>query len=86
MEPSRLIAELDDEADTFGAISEATWRKHRHTLRYEIAQAARLHAALAKLAKMVGHYTYSRENREALAEANKVLSEYQPAVEPPTDE
>jgi hypothetical protein len=43
-------------------------------------------AALAKLTKMVSHYTYSRENREALAEANKVLSEYQPAVEPPTDE
>jgi hypothetical protein len=86
METPNLIAALDDDAETFGAISEATWRKHRHAIRYELARVHKLHAALDKLSKMLSHYTYSRENREALAEARKVLSECQPEVEPPTDE
>ena len=86
MESPRLIAELDDDAETFGAISAATWFKHRNPIRHRLAQTERLHDALADLTKMLSHYTYSRENREALAKAREVLSQYQPAVEPTTDD
>ena len=86
MEPTRLIAELDDDAETFGAISADTWFKHRHLIRHQLAQADKLHSALAGLAKMLEHYVYSRENREALARAREVLSQYQPPVEPAPDE
>jgi len=86
MEPTRLIAELDDDAETFGAISADTWFKQRNPIRHRLAQTERLHDALADLTKMLSHYTYSRENREALAKAREVLSQYQPAVEPTTDD
>lgn len=86
MEPSRLIAELDDDAETFGAISAATWFKHRNPIRHRLAQADKLHEALEGLSNMLSHYVYSRENREALARAREVLSQYQPPVEPAPDE
>lgn len=86
MDTSRLIAELDDDAETFGAISAATWFKHRNPIRHRLAQADKLHDALAGLTKMLEHYTYTRENREALARAREVLSQYQPPVEPAPDE
>ena len=86
MDTPRLIAELDDDAETFGAISSTTWFKHRNTIRHRLAQTDKLHDALDGLTKMLGHYTYSRENREALAKAREVLSQYQPPVEPATDE
>ncbi len=86
VESPRLIAELDDDAETFGAISADTWFKHRNKIRHEIAHTARLYEAVQKFEKMLSHYVYSRENRETLAFARKVLSEYQPPVEPAPDE
>ena len=85
-----MIAELDDEAETFGAISEGTWLKHRHRVRREISQAAKLAKALEGLAKMLSHYTYAKENRDALAFAKATLAEYAgskpPEVENPTND
>ena len=86
MESPRLIAELDDDAETFGAVSSATWFKHRNTIRHRLAQADKLYDALAGLTDRLAHYTYTRENREALAKAREVLSQYQPPVEPAPDE
>lgn len=86
MESPRLIAELDDEAETFGAISSTTWFKHRNTIRHRLAQTDNLYDALDGLAKMLSHYVYSRENREALAKAREVLSKYEPPAERPANE
>jgi len=56
MEPTRLIAELDDDAETFGAISADTWFKHRNPIRHRLARTEKLHAALAELAERMSHY------------------------------
>lgn len=78
---SSALARLDDDAETFGAIPADVWFTSRGAILEHLAAATALRGALATLADRMKHYTYSQENRDALAKAEEVLSKYQPTVE-----
>lgn len=73
-----LIRQWDADVDIAGEITLKAneWPVQRHALLTEVRAAARLYDALKAAEKLLGHYTYSRENRETLAAIRSALAEY----------
>lgn len=73
-----IVRQWDDDLELAGeiALKPHQWPAQRHALLSEISAAGKLAAALRRAESVLAHYTYSAENRAALADIRAALAEY----------